>query len=326
MLVLASDALFAMFFPPEATLRLGRLCAWERSSARRDSAALRRRIAAADVLVTTWHSPYLRVDMLAGSRVRLIVHCGGELAARMEPAVLDCVTVANTPEAMALPVAEMALAAVLSLVRRLPEHSRAMRRGLSPSAGVATQGETLAGRRVGLIGFGRIGRAFARLVAPFGAELSVYDPFCASSALRACGARRSDLDPLLRESTVVVLAAALTDDTRDLLDRRRLALLPDDAVLVNVARGGLVDLPALVAELRSRRIRAALDVTDPLEPLPRDHVLRRLPNVLLTPHVAAGGVEIRRAMGCAAVEAIERFFGGRSVPHTVKRSQLARMT
>jgi len=318
-LVLASDALERMFFPPATARRLSRSFRRERSRALRDSAALRARIARADALVTTWHSPFLTVPMLDGSRVRAIVHCGGELAARMEPAILDRVIVANTPEPMAGPVAEMALAMTLALVRRLPEYARAMRDGGTPENSLAAAGETLAGRRVGVIGFGRIGRAFAKLARVLGARILVHDPY-------ARGAGQVALEPLLRRSSVVVLAAALTPETRGLLDRRRLALLPDGACLVNVARGGLVDMDALVAELRRRRIRAALDVTDPAEPLPQGHPLRRLPNVLLTPHVAAGGIEVRHAMGAAAVEELERIFSGRRPRSRVRRVDLERMT
>jgi phosphoglycerate dehydrogenase-like enzyme len=103
-------------------------------------------------------------------------------------------------------------------------------------------------------------------------------------------------------------------------------MLPDGAYLVNVARGALVDLRALVAELRTGRIAAALDVTDPLEPLPEGHELRRLPNALLTPHVAAGGLEVRHAIGAAAIDAIERFARGRRQKNVVTRVMLGRMT
>jgi phosphoglycerate dehydrogenase-like enzyme len=325
-LLLASDVLFSMFFPPATIARLEHSAEWQRYAKRADSVALGEAIARSDALVTTWHSPFLRAERLSGSPVRLIVHCGGELAARMEAAVLDCVTVVTTPGPMAAPVAEMALAMVLSLVRRLPEYDRSMRGGAVPDNAIAPSGETLAGRRIGVIGLGRIGRAFARLLGPFDVDLVAYDPHCAAAAARACGATFVALDELLRSATVVVVAAALTRETEGLLDRRRLSLLPDGACLVNVARGALVDLPALVAELRSGRIAAALDVTDPLEPLPEGHELRRLPNALLTPHVAAGGLEVRRAMGAAAVDAIERFACGRRPQHVVTRAMLARMT
>src|SRR4029450_4870701 len=120
-------------------------------------------------------------------------------------------------------------------------------------------------------------------------------------------ARLVEVDELLPSCSVIILAAALTTETQNLFDARRLALLQDGSYLINVSRGGLIDLDALVTELRSGRITAALDVTDPLEPLPIDHELRRLPNVLLTPHIAAGGIEMRQALGALAVEE-----GGRS--------------
>ena len=83
--------------------------------------------------------------------------------------------------------------------------------------------------------------------------------------------------------------------------------MADDSCLINVARGGLIDMEPLLAELRAGRLTAALDVTDPLEPLPVDHELRKLPNVILTPHIAAGGIEMRRAMGAVAVDEVVRF-------------------
>jgi phosphoglycerate dehydrogenase-like enzyme len=102
--------------------------------------------------------------------------------------------------------------------------------------------------------------------------------------------------------------------------------MPDGAYLINVARGGLVDMAALLAELRKARLTVALDVTDPLEPLPPDHELRRLPNALLTPHIAAGGIEMRRAIGAVAVEEVVRFCKGEEQENVVTRAMLATMT
>jgi phosphoglycerate dehydrogenase-like enzyme len=124
----------------------------------------------------------------------------------------------------------------------------------------------------------------------------------------------------------VVLCAALTPETQGMFDKRRLSLLGDGSYLINVARGGLIDLGALLGELRSGRITAALDVTDPLEPLPADHELRKLPNVILTPHIAAGGIEMRREMGAIAVEEVIRFAKGEPPLNRVTREMLATMT
>jgi phosphoglycerate dehydrogenase-like enzyme len=326
-LVLTSDALFPHFFPAHVLARLEEVGEWEHYDGREDSAELREQLSRSDALMTTWHSPFLRMEMMGSPRrVRLVALCGGELKARMEPEVVRELTVANAPGPMAAPVAEMALAMVLTLVRQLPRYDREMRAGLAQSNEVVSRGETVRGRRVGIVGFGRIGRAFARMVAPLGPVLYVADPYCADEAASEYGAKKVGTEELLRECSVVVLAAGLTDETRGMLDARTLSLIPDGAYLVNVGRGGLVEMEALLAELRSGRISAALDVTDPVEPLPPDHELRRLPNVLLTPHVAAGGIEMRHALGETAAEEVARFFRGERPENVVTAEMLARMT
>jgi phosphoglycerate dehydrogenase-like enzyme len=326
-LVLASDVLFAHFFPEPVRTRLSEVADSSRYSEREDSALLRERIAQADVLMTTWHSPFLRADMLGASpRVRLIAHCGGEVKSRAAEELFDYIMVTNAADPMAAGVAEMALALMLTLVRKVPEYAAEMRAGVIRTNDEASEGETVRGRKIGIVGFGRIGTAFARLIRPLGAKLLVADPYCSPEIVSSHEARLTELDELVGSCSVVILAAGLTGETRNLLDARRLALLPDGAYLINVARGGLIDIDSLVAELRMGRIAAALDVTDPLEPLPADHELRRLPNVLLTPHIAAGGIEMRRAIGAIAVEEVVRFCRGDPPLNLVTRKMLATMT
>lgn len=327
LLVLTSEALFPHFFPPHVLARLEAVGDWEHYAGREDTPELRERIARADALLTTWHSPFLRLETLGDPRrVRLIAHCGGELKARMEERVVRELTVTNAPGPMAAPVAEMALAMVLALVRRLREYDGEMKAGVVRTNEYVSRGETVRGRRVGVVGFGRIGRAFARMIEPLGAELYVADPFCPEEVAAQHGAKKAGLEELLGACSVVVLAAGLTPETRYMLDARRLALMADGSYLVNVGRGGLVEMGALVAELRSGRLAAALDVTDPVEPLPPDHELRRLPNVLLTPHVAAGGIEMRHALGETAAREVARFFRGERPENVVTLEMLARMT
>jgi phosphoglycerate dehydrogenase-like enzyme len=326
-LVLASDVLFSHFFPESARARLSEVAEWSQHAGRDDSTQLRSEIAKADVLMTTWHSPFLRLEMFGTEpRVRLIAHCGGEVKSRMEEAVFDHVRVTNAAEPMAVPVAEMALALMLTLVRRLPDYAAEMRAGVVRTNEYVSCGETVRGRKVGLIGFGRIGKAFARLIEPLGVELLVSDPYCAAETVAAYKGKLIDLDELLSSCSVVVLAAGLTPETQHLLDQRRLSLMPDGAYLINVARGGLVDMHALLAELRKARLTVALDVTDPFEPLSPDHELRQLSNVLLTPHIAAGGIEMRRAIGAVAVEEVVRFCKGEQLKNVVTPDMLALMT
>ena len=326
-LVLSSEVLFSHFFPENTRARLSEVAEWSQYAGRDDSPQLRAEIERADILMTTWHSPFLRMDMLGSRpRVRLIAHCGGEVKSRMEEKVVDQITVTNAADPMAAPVAEMALALTLALVRRLPAYASEMHAGMVRTNEYVSCGETMFGRKVGVVGFGRIGKAFARLIEPLGVELLVADPCCTAETVTAHGGQLSDLEELLRACSVVVLAAGLTPESRNLLDQRRLGLMPDDAYLINVARGGLIDMDALLSELRARRLTVALDVTDPLEPLPSDHELRQLPNVLLTPHIAAGGIEMRREIGAVAVAEVVRFCKGEQLQNVVTREMLSMMT
>jgi phosphoglycerate dehydrogenase-like enzyme len=323
-LVLASDALFPHFFSEESQKKLAEVTEWRRCSLPEDSSELRRELANADVLMTTWHTPFLTKEMLSrGTRVKLIAHCGGEVKSRVDEEVFEYVTVTNAADPMARGVAEMALALVLTLVRRIPDYTAAMRAGEVQTNADASQGETLFRRRIGLVGCGRIGRAFAQLIKPFNVELLVCDPYAKN--VEGVGTV-VDLDELVSSCSVIVLAAALTSETRHLISEQRLASMANGTFLINVARGGLIDLEALVVELRNKRITAALDVTDPLEPLPPDHELRRLSNVILTPHIAAGGLEMRREIGALAVSEVVRFASGLPPLNPVTREMLATMT
>ena len=326
-LVLASDVLFQHFLSEKSRAQLGEVTSWTRSALREDSPELRNQIAHADVVMTTWHSPFLTREMLGEQpRLKLIAHCGGEVKSRVAEEIFAFVTVTNAAEPMARGVAEMALALMLSLVRRVPEYAAEMRNGVIRTNDEVSEGETLFGRRVGIVGFGRIGRALAKLLLPFGAGILVSDPYAQRDAVASLGATLLPLDELVSSCSVVILCAALTPETQSMFDTRRLSLLSDGSYLINVARGGLIDTEALLRELRKKRITVALDVTDPLEPLPADHELRRLPNVILTPHIAAGGIEMRREMGAVAVEEVVRFATGLPPLNQVTVEMLATMT
>ncbi len=238
--------------------------------------------------------------------------------------------ITNAPGPMAPYVAELAVAFALHAVRRIDAYREALRR---PSNRVYSelhrQGageETLINRTVGIVGFGRIGRAVAERLLPFGPRLLGHDPFVPAAVFRRQGVEGVRLEPLLRASHVLILAAALTEATRGLLDARRLALLPDAATVVNVARGGLIDLTALTHEVRRGRLRCALDVTDPAEPLPLRHPLRRLPGAVVTPHVGAAAGAVRRAMADLVLDDLERVFRGRRPRNRVTPRMLDLMT
>jgi len=331
LLVLAPRVLFESFFDAPRRARLTRLGAWSRIAARTSGPRVRSALRGAEALVTTWDSPAFGEELLdLAPSLRIVAHCGAEVKGRFARPLFERLTIANAPGPMAAPVAELAMTFLLHATRRLDAYRDAVGRGsLAVYRTLHDRGagpETLRERRVGLLGFGRIGRETARLLRPFGARLSVHDPHVPAATIRAAGATPVSLRSLLRTSDSLVIAAGLTDRTRGLLDRRALRLLPRGATVVNVARGGLVDTDALVAEVRAGRLRCALDVTDPLEPLPPRHALRRLEGALVTPHVGAAGVSVRRQIADILLDALERSFRGERVPTRVSSAMLDRMT
>jgi phosphoglycerate dehydrogenase-like enzyme len=329
LLVLAGETLFRSFFDAGRVRRLSRSFRWERTAAM-SPARLAFLLGRADALLTTWDSPRFGEELLElAPRLRMIAHCGGEVKGRFARGLFERLVIANAPEPMARPVAELAVAFLLHAARNLDAHREALRRpsnAVYASIHLRGTDETVLGRRVGLVGFGRIGRAVADLLRPFGVGLLVYDPYAPRALARRYGVRFAPLRRVLSWSPYLILAAALTEVTRGMIDAKALAAMPDGATLINVGRGGLVDLEALTREVRRGRLRCALDVTDPLEPLPPRHPLRRARGALLTPHVAASGSGVRRAMADSLLDDLERFARRRPVRHRVRAFMLDRMT
>ena len=193
------------------------------------------------------------------------------------------IPVGNTPDVLTDATADLAFALMLALARRLPEGERDVREGqwvtFEPDRNL---GAEVTGATLGIVGFGRIGQAVARRAEGFGMEV-----------LHSARSGGVGLDELLERSDFVTLHCPLTDDTRHLIGARAFARMKPTALLVNTARGPIVDPAALERALHERAIAgAALDVTDP-EPLPADHPLLRAPNLLVVPHV--GSATVRHA-------------------------------
>ena len=229
-------------------------------------------------------SPRLKVVSRMGVGVDSI-----DLDAATELGILAC----NVPGANTAEVADHAMALLLALTRQLPAAFPAMRDGMWSDDMAGTRREfhekvrRIAGHTVGIIGFGDIGRAFAARVRGFGPrEVLAYDPYVAPSKSEIFGVRRVELDELLRQSDYVSIHCSATTETRHLIDARALSLMKPTALLVNTARGPVVDGAALADCLEGGGIEAAaLDVTE-IEPIATDDRLLKLPNCVITPHVA----------------------------------------
>lgn len=293
--------------PAERRLRtLGDVTIYTERGADRQS-ELVRRIADADVVLSLRnHSRYTEQVLAASPRLRLISLWGtGVDNVDLEVCRARGIRVTNTPGVNAHAVAEHAIGLILTLARRIPAMDATVRAG--GWRGPHDRLVQLEGRTLGIVGLGAIGRRMAELGRAFGMRLLVFTWDADQGRATSVGAEPASIEQLLRESDVVSLHLRLTADSRNFLDRDRLALMKPTAFLINTARGALVDHDALVDILRAERIGGAgLDVFHE-EPIPAGDPILELPNVLLTPHNAGTTPEVIEAGLERAVENIERF-------------------
>lgn len=283
------------------------------------------RLARAEILVTGWGSPVLGGDVLAAApRLRAVIHTGGSVKQHVSPAFWDRgILVTSAADANAIPVAEFTLATILLEGKRAARYIEGYRR--HREVGGAWR-DTIPsavnfGGTVGIIGLSRVGRRVAELLRPFALEVLVADPYASAADAASVGARLVDLDAMLAVSDIVSVHAPELPETRHLLDARRIALLRPDAVVINTARGTLIDTDALVRRCRAGTLRAILDVTDP-EPLPSDSVLFDTPGIVLSPHIAGAMHAETRRLADSALDEIERLCQGVPPAHRVESESL----
>ncbi|RXZ67143.1 hydroxyacid dehydrogenase [Agromyces albus] len=275
-----------------------------------ESDVSRRVLARADALLTGWDTPPLTAAALdAAPRLRHVIHAGGAVE-WLFPDGGRGIEASDTGAVNATPVAEYALAMVLLANKdafRARELYRDRRAYIDREEEFEASGNHI--RTVGVVSASRTGRALIELLRPFATlRVLVYDPYLGARDAHALGVESVTLAQLMRSSDVVTLHPPVLPDTIGMISEEMLALLPDGATLINTARGEIVDQAALERELRSRRIKAILDVSEP-EPLPASSPLYDLPNVFLTPHIAGSmGTELRR-MGDEVAAILTRFAG-----------------
>lgn len=249
-------------------------------------------------------APALRVIAKHGAGVDNI-----DLAAAADRGI----PVLSVPGGNAVSVAEHTMASVLAVTKQVTTLDAGMRAGRWDKPGFL--GREIAGLRMGLVGIGAIARATARMAQGFGLRLAAFDPHAPDAVFTEAGVERvAELEVLLAQSDIISLHCPLTAETRNLLDARRLALLPQGAVVVNTARGGLIDEPALLDAVRSGHLSGAALDSFAAEPPAADHPFFTEPRILLSPHVAGVTAEAGARVARAAVEGALDIIEGRPVP------------
>lgn len=284
-----------------------------------DEEAMLAALDGAQVCVTQM-APVTRKILEGAPDLRLVViGRGGPVNVNLEAAKEHGVQVCNTPGRNAAATAEYTVGMMLAAMRRIPETSAALAAGRWAGEFYTYDncGPGLDGATVGLIGCGAVGSRVARALTALGARVRIYDPYADQAVLREVGEPVDDLDELLRGSDVVSLHARLTPETRGQLGARELALLPEGAVVVNCARGALLDEDALCDALESGRLAAAgLDVFG-VEPPPPGSRLRTAPRLVMTPHLAGANTGVAHNAARIAAAEVGRFLRGEPLAHRV---------
>lgn len=242
------------------------------------------------------------------------------------------VPVLSAPGGNAVSVAEHTLAMLLAVTKRLLPLDTGMRAGRWEKPGFI--GREIAGLRMGLVGLGAIARDVARMAQVFGLQLAAFDPHAEDAVFAQAGvARFTDLDAMVAQSDILSLHCPLTQDTRHLLNAARLARLPAGAVVLNTARGGLIDEPALLQAVQSGHLAGAGLDSFAIEPPPADHPFLTEPRILLSPHVAGVTAQAGARVARAAVEGALAVLEGKPVPaarianrHLLSQSAVAALT
>jgi len=307
--VVITDSSYLTLEPEERVLR--QIGAELRVAPSVEPTQLRRAVADADAVMSQT-APNDGDLIRAMSRCLVIVRYGVgfdtvDLAAATEAGIC----VANVPDYGTQEVALHAITLLLTVHRRITQYDANLRAGRwMRGPDVVPPIHRLHGRTLGIVGLGRIGKALASYAVPFGLRVLAYDPYITRNAAIEAGAVLVDYPTLLRQSDFVSLHTPLNEETHHLLGDPELRLMKPDAVVVNTARGRVVDTTALAKALREGRIAGAgIDVFEG-EPLAADHPLRTGPNIVLTPHVAWYSEESQVALKRSAAEEVVRVAQG----------------
>lgn len=315
------------FFKPDMVKLLESMgCVrWNESECQLSPDELRGMLKGMDTCITGWGTKQYDSHVLEGAdRLRLIAHTGGSVGTLVGHEVYDRgIKVISGNWLYAESVAEGTLAYMLCALRRIPYYMNEVQQGRWSQANSLYEG--LLEQNVGLVGFGMVAKYLVKMLMPFRVGIKVYDPFAASEVLKEYQVEKAALEEIFSTCKVISIHAPRTPDTYHMIDSGLLKRIPDGALLVNTARGSIIDQTALEEELGKGRINAVLDVFEE-EPLPMDSKLRGLENVLLIPHMGGPTYDRRSKVTFALLQEIRNFFDGKPYHYDISREYALAMT
>ncbi|PKN85967.1 MAG: hydroxyacid dehydrogenase [Chloroflexi bacterium HGW-Chloroflexi-8] len=282
----------------------------------------------ADACITSWDVATLDADVVnSAPNLKAMAHMGSSVKRFVSDAFFQRgIRLTSAGIALAKSVAETTLGLMVVGQKRIWPLGQHVREGgwRDSPAWDKWSSRELYRKNVGIIGASNVGRHVIELLKPFGPKILLYDPYINTEDAMKLGAEKVELEDLLTRSDVVSLHAPSNKSTFHLLNAQGLAMMKDDALIINTGRGTLIEEQALISELSKGRFFAFLDVTDP-EPPSLESPLRSLPNVVITPHIA-GCIENCNQMGELAVEELRRFFAGEPAVYQITPEMFERIS
>lgn len=323
---------FDSFVPPVVQSRLAELgdVEYNHTTEQFTPEHLKERLQGVDVVVTGWGTTRIDESVLSGNdSLKIIAHTGGTVHNIASDYVYDRgIKVLSGNDIYAESVAESVIGYALAALRKIPDYVNLMRSGGWDEIPVW---EGLLERKIGLVGFGMTTRHLVRMLAPFRCKVFVYSSHLSEEYIRENNLTRATLEEIFSNCEIVSLHSAMTPKNYHMIDRRLMEMLDENAILINTARGGIIDEEALTDLLRQGRFRAVLDVFEaeensPDQKLPSSHPLRSIPSAYLIPHRAGPTYDRRKSVTLALADDIERIFKGETPKLEITREYAGYMT
>jgi D-3-phosphoglycerate dehydrogenase len=280
-------------------------------------------IGAADAVLVRSATKITRASLAKADRLKAIGRAGvGIDTIDVDAASERGIPVLTAPAGNTISAAELTMALLLAVARKVPAADRSMKAGEWDKK--SFNGFELYGKTLGLVGAGRIGGQVAKRARAFGMSVLVYDPYLGIERARELDVELASLEDVIRKSDVISVHVPLTDATAGLIGPAQFAMMKPSALLLNVARGGVVDEAALLTALQEKKLAgAALDVYES-EPLPKDSPLRTLPNVVMTPHLGASTAEAQQNVAIEIAEAVRNCLAEGDLSAAVNAARIRR--
>lgn len=279
-------------------------------------------ISSFNIIILGHGSPYLKVDHLRSSNVEIIIHSRGSIRPYIDFSIFDLGIIITSNSFVIAPyVAEYTLGLMINASRRTYLHSKYIKEGFWKSNKVDPT-TSIFGKKIGIVGFGNVGKELYKLLAPFNNQLFVYDPYV---ELNRFNVIKSSLEEIFSCCDIITIHAGLTDETIGFINRKHFKLMRDNAILINTARGSIIKTNDLMACLPEKQIYLLLDVFDS-EPINENYPLVHYEKAFLTPHIAGPSDDSLFELGEASIKNVEFFLKGGNLKGLLSKEKALRAT